>query len=157
MGIEIERKFLVDKAKCKDSAKISSEIYRQGYMLTDPGKTIRIRLANNKGFITIKGISIKASRPEFEYEIPSKDAAELLNNFCTSQITKIRHKVYHGGKLWEVDEFLGDNEGLIIAEIELSNEEEQFNPPEWLAQEVTSETKYYNSNLSLFPYKKWHQ
>ena len=97
-----------------------------------------------------------ASKPEFEYIIPKEDAKDLLDNFCTSDISKIRYKVHYSNKLWEVDEFLGDNEGLIVAEIELSNEQEVVDLPDWIDKEVTGIEKYYNSNLSIIPYKNWN-
>jgi CYTH domain-containing protein len=155
MGIEIERKFLVDKDEWSKSVKDKGHFFRQGYMLTDPAKTIRVRLTENEGFITIKGLSVKASRSEYEYAIPKQDAKELLDNFCTSTISKLRYFVTYQDHLWEVDEFLDDNEGLIIAEIELSSEDEIFERPEWIEREVTQEEKYYNSNLSVNPYKNW--
>ena len=125
--------------------------------MNNPDKTIRVRLTDNKGFITIKGLSTGASRKEFEYPIPEKDAKELLDNFCTTRISKIRNKISYKGKLWEVDEFLDNNAGLIVAEIELSMEQEKFELPDWIANEVTGESKYYNSNLSRHPYKDWKQ
>lgn len=129
--------------------------FRQGYMISDPGKTVRVRLTDEAGYLTIKGISVGATRSEFEYEIPKEDARELLDNFCSSDLTKIRYKVHHNGKLWEVDEFLGDNAGLMVAEIELSDESESFDIPHWVDKEVTGEEKYYNSRLSQNPYKNW--
>lgn len=155
MGVEIERKYLVNKNIWEKTVKGDSHFIRQGYILTSPDKTIRIRLKDNKGYITLKGLSTGASRPEFEYGIPEEDAKELLDKFCTSGITKIRNKLVFNGKLWEVDEFSEDNEGLIIAEIELRSDEETFDLPEWIEKEVTGEEKYYNSNLSVHPFKKW--
>lgn len=155
MGIEIERKFLVKKEQWKKVDKTSGELYRQGYLLTDPTKTIRVRQTNDKGFLTIKGISVGASRAEFEYEIPWKEAEELLNQFAVSELSKIRYKILFEKKLWEIDEFLGDNEGLIVAEIELKSEDETFSLPDWIDVEVTDEEKYYNSNLTQNPYKNW--
>jgi len=155
MGKEIERKYLVDKEKWDLISKPSGQIYRQGYLLTDPAKTIRIRSTEQAGFLTIKGISIGATRQEYEYEIPLTDSKELLDNFSVSELSKIRYKISFGNKLWEVDEFLDDNFGLIIAEIELTSEDETFDIPEWIEKEVTGEEKYYNSNLTILPYKKW--
>lgn len=157
MGVEIERKYLVDKEIWSDTVKDDRHFIRQGYILNNTDKTVRIRLYDNKGYITIKGLSTGASRPEFEYQIPEEDAKELLDNFCTSRISKIRNKISYKGKVWEVDEFLDDNAGLIVAEIELSNEEEPFDLPDWIAKEVTGEEKYYNPNLSQHPYKNWQQ
>ena len=155
MGKEIERKYLVDKEKWDFISKPSGQIYRQGYLLTDPAKTIRIRSTEQAGFLTIKGISIGATRQEYEYEIPLTDSKELLDNFSVSELSKIRYKISFGNKLWEIDEFLDDNFGLIIAEIELTSEDETFDIPEWIEKEVTGEEKYYNSNLTILPYKKW--
>lgn len=155
MPLEIERKFLVKKELWQQWDKPSGELFRQGYLLTDPKKTIRVRQTDDKGFITIKGISVGATRTEYEYEIPVSEAEELLDHFCGSELSKNRFKILFEGKLWEVDEFLGDNEGLIVAEIELQSEDEIFSIPNWVDSEVTSEEKYYNSNLTLNPYKNW--
>ncbi|MGZ5284313.1 MAG: CYTH domain-containing protein [Kaistella sp.] len=155
MPLEIERKFLVKKELWQQWDKPSGELFRQGYLLTDPKKTIRVRQTADKGFITIKGISVGATRTEYEYEIPVSEAEELLDHFCGSELSKNRFKILFEGKLWEIDEFLGDNEGLIVAEIELQSEDEIFSIPNWVDIEVTSEEKYYNSNLTLNPYKNW--
>lgn len=155
MGIEIERKFLVDNKTWNKLQRNNGQLYEQGYILDDPGKTIRIRTTPSTGFITIKGITVGASRAEYEYEIPLAEATELLNQFCTSKISKTRYKVNYAGKCWEIDEFLGDNEGLIVAEIELGDENEIFELPGWIGKEVTDDKRYYNSNLSKHPFKKW--
>lgn len=155
MGIEIERKFLVNRQIWDQLEKPAGEFYRQGYLLTDPTKTIRVRQTSNKGFLTIKGISVGAKRAEFEYEIPFLEAKELLDQFSVSELSKIRYKILFEDKIWEVDEFLDENEGLMVAEIELKTEDETFNIPEWIGEEVTEEEKYYNSNLTLFPFKNW--
>lgn len=155
MGLEIERKFLVNHAKWAVTEKPKGEFYRQGYMLTDPNKTIRVRATDTKGFLTIKGKSEGATRAEFEYEIPKEEAIQLLDIFAVSDLIKYRYKVVFAEKLWEVDVFLGENEGLIVAEIELSSEDETFDLPDWVAEEVTGEKKYYNSNLSTLPFKQW--
>lgn len=123
--------------------------------MIDPGKTIRVRQTPDKGFLTIKGLSIGAARPEYEYEIPLKDAKELLDSFSVAELLKVRYKILFDNKIWEVDEFSGDNSGLIVAEIELIIEDEQFNIPEWVGEEVTGQEKYYNSNLTIQPYKNW--
>ncbi|MGZ5198025.1 MAG: CYTH domain-containing protein [Kaistella sp.] len=155
MAIEIERKFLVDHAKWEALSKPQGTLYRQGYISTDPEKTIRVRLAGKKAHLTIKGLSWGIARKEFEYEIPEADAKELLENFTTSEISKTRYEIEFVKKIWEVDVFHGENEGLIVAEIELENEHEKFELPPWVAKEVTSEEKYYNSHLSSRPFKKW--
>ncbi|MCW3105935.1 MAG: hypothetical protein JWQ09_441 [Segetibacter sp.] len=157
MGVEIERKYLVNKKMWDNTPKDDSYQVRQGYILNEENKTIRIRLTDNKGYITIKGASKGSSRPEFEYPIPIEDAEELLKSFCTQYISKIRHNITYKNKLWEVDEFLDDNAGLIIAEIELKSEGETFDLPGWVEKEVTGDAKYYNSNLSLHPFKNWKQ
>ena len=155
MGLEIERKFLVNHEKWAVAEKPKAEFYRQGYLLTDPNKTIRVRATDTKGFMTIKGKSEGATRAEFEYEIPKEEAIQLLDMFAVSDLTKYRYRVIFDEKLWEVDVFLDENEGLIVAEIELSSEDESFELPEWAAEEVTGEKKYYNSNLSTLPFSKW--
>ena len=155
MPLEIERKYLVNKEIWQETKKPKGMFFRQGYLLTDPNKTIRVRVTDTKSYLTIKGLSIGATRPEFEYEIPKDEAKQLLDMFAISDLTKIRYKVLFNNKLWEVDEFLGNNMGLIVAEIELESEDEAFDLPNWVEKEVTGENKYYNSNLSLFPYKNW--
>jgi adenylate cyclase len=155
MPKEIERKFLINHAKWEQVEKPIGDFYRQGYLLTDPSKTIRVRLTNTSAFLTIKGLSVGATRPEFEYEIPMQDAKELLDGFAVSELSKVRYKINFKDKLWEIDEFLGDNSGLIVAEIELKSENEAFDLPDWIDREVTGEQKYYNSNLTIVPFKDW--
>jgi len=155
MGQEIERKYLVNKSKWQQINKPAGQLYRQGYLVSDPGKTIRVRQTTDKGFLTIKGLSIGATRSEYEYEIPFDEAKELLDNFSISELSKIRYKIFFDNKVWEVDEFLGHNAGLIVAEIELTSEDENFNIPAWVDEEVTGQEKYYNSNLAIRSYKNW--
>ena len=155
MGIEIERKYLIKEDLWPAVDKGKGIYYKQGYLLTDPNKTIRVRISDRNAFLTIKGISKGATRLEFEYEIPLKDAQELLDAFSTSSISKIRYEVEYAGKIWEVDEFLEDNQGLFVAEIELESETESFEIPGWIGKEVTEEIKYYNSNLSMKPFTTW--
>jgi adenylate cyclase len=155
MAIEIERKFLVDHDKWEVLRKPGGKLYRQGYISTDPNKTIRVRLAGNNAYLTIKGISLGASRKEFEYEIPETDAKEFLEHFTEAEISKTRYKIEYSRKIWEVDVFHGENEGLIIAEIELQSESEKFDVPDWVTEDVTTESKYFNSNLSKHPFKSW--
>lgn len=155
MAIEIERKFLVNHKKWELVDKPAGDYYRQGYILNNDNRTVRIRVANQSGYITIKGSTIGIARKEFEYEIPVKDAVELLNDFTSSQIEKTRYKLYFEGKLWEVDVFAGDNSGLITAEIELRSEDEKFAMPDWISAEVSDDKRYFNSNLSVNPYKNW--
>jgi adenylate cyclase len=155
MGVEIERKFLVNKEKWDQVTKEKQSLYRQGYIVSDPEKTIRVRLTDAAAFLTIKGLTVGVSRTEFEYSIPIVEAQQLLDGFCDSVVSKIRYFITHDNKLWEVDEFLGDNEGLMVAEIELGSEDESFSLPEWVDREVTFEKKYSNSNLAKRPYKTW--
>ena|SRR5688572_14549408 len=157
MGIEIERKYLIKEDLWSSVDKGKGIYYKQGYLLTDPNKTIRIRISDRNAFLTIKSSTKGASRLEFEYEIPLKDAQELLDAFSVSSISKIRYEVEYAGKIWEVDEFLEDNQGLIVAEIELRSETESFELPGWIAKEVTEEIKYYNSNLSMKPFITWEK
>ncbi|MEW4922269.1 CYTH domain-containing protein [Algibacter sp. 2305UL17-15] len=154
--IEIERKFLVVSETFKTDAVKSSRIV-QGFLNTHKERTVRVRLIGEKSFLTVKGLSSKngLSRFEWEKEITKEDALELLNLCEPGVIDKIRYEVKVGNHTFEVDEFFGDNEGLIIAEVELENENEAFEKPIWLGEEVTGNIKYYNSQLSKQPYKTW--
>ena len=155
MPLEIERKYLVNLKKWLALAKPKGNHYRQGYIVTDPKKTIRVRVTDTKCFITIKGESTGATRSEYEYKIPHEDAEELLDNFCVAEVEKARYKIIYKNKLWEVDEFLGENEGLIVAEIELEEEDEIFEIPEWVGNEITGDERYYNAELVQNPYQNW--
>ncbi len=155
MALETERKFLIYKDKWQIIGKPDKEFYRQGYLHTDDLKTIRVRQAGSKGFLTIKAKTSGLARMEYEYEIPFEEAGQLLDTLAVSSLTKYRYKMPFGEHLWEVDEFLGDNEGLVIAEIELKSEAEEFLLPEWVGKEVTGDKKYYNASLSRKPYKDW--
>jgi len=153
MGTEIERKFLVREGPWREAA---AETYRQGYLSTVKERTVRVRTINGKGYLTIKGISVGASRLEFEYEIPVAEADELLDKLCEKPlIEKNRYTLDHCGLTWEVDKFFGDNEGLIVAEVELQSEDQVFERPDWVAEEVTSDPRYYNANLIRTPYSNW--
>jgi CYTH domain-containing protein len=153
MATEIERKFLVREGPWREAG---AKTYRQGYLSTVKERTVRVRTINDKGYLTIKGISVGASRLEFEYEIPVEDAEELLDSLCEKPlIEKSRHKLDHGGLTWEVDVFFGENEGLIVAEVELQSENQVFERPDWVAEEVTSDPRYYNANLIKNPYGNW--
>ncbi|MDZ4815156.1 MAG: CYTH domain-containing protein [Verrucomicrobiota bacterium] len=152
MAKEIERKFLVLKKPWKTTdRKVKCW---QGYLAFDP-VTVRVRTMGPKAFLTIKGRTKGFTRDEFEFPIPLKQANELLTSLCGRPVEKVRHYVKHKGHLWEVDEFQGDNKGLIIAEIELISEREKFDRPAWLGNEVTDDHRYYNSHLSKHPYKGW--
>jgi len=155
MGREIERKFLINQTEWSQLEKPAGKNFRQGYLLTDPHKTIRVRTTEINAWLTIKGISKGASRLEYEYEIPLSEGAELLDSFAVSELEKIRYEINHKGKLWEVDVFCGENEGLIVAEIELDAEDESFELPPWVDIEVTTDSRYYNSNLTNAPFKNW--
>jgi adenylate cyclase len=155
MGLEIERKFLVDHEKWKHVIKPKGTPYRQGYLLNDNLRTIRVRVTDKKGYITLKGATSGISRKEFEYAIPLVDGVELLDDFAKSHVEKVRFRIRFKGKLWEVDEFSGDNTGLILAEIELKDEKEGFDKPAWITREVSDDERYYNSNLSVKPFSKW--
>lgn len=155
MPKEIERKFLINKEKWDLVEKPLGCFFRQGYILADSEKTIRVRLAETEAFLTIKSKTVGISRNEYEYEIPTVDAVELLDKFAISELSKVRYNLVYADKIWEIDVFLGENEGLIIAEIELSSEDESFKTPDWISLEVTGDARYYNSNLSKEPYKKW--
>ena len=155
MGQEIERKFLV-AGDFKPFAKKAVRIV-QGYLSSVAERTVRIRVKGDEGFITVKGIGSEsgASRFEWEKEIPVSDALELMKLCEPGVIDKTRYLVDVGGHIYEVDEFYGDNDGLVVAEIELSSEDEDFIRPEWLGEEVTGDVKYYNSMLMKHPYKNW--
>lgn len=155
MAQEIERKFLV-KGDFKSLASKSTRI-TQGYLSSVPERTVRVRVKGEKGYITIKGIGSDsgASRYEWEKEIPVSEVNELLKICEPGVIDKTRFLVKVDNHTFEVDEFYGENEGLVVAEVELSSEEEAFTKPEWLGEEVTGDVKYYNSMLMKNPYKKW--
>ncbi len=155
MAIEIERKFLVKNdawwAKVDHSTRI-----RQGYLAPVGTSSVRVRIEGEKANINIKSASLSISRLEYEYPIPLQDAQEMLDKLCPEpQIDKIRHRVKYGDHLWEIDEFFGDNAGLLVAEIELSREDELFEIPDWLGIEVSNDPRYYNVNLISHPYKNW--
>ncbi len=153
---EIERKFLVKDDRFKTESFKETKI-TQGFLSTVPERTVRVRIKGEKGFITVKGIGNEsgASRYEWEKEISVEDVKDLLKICEPGAIDKTRFNVKSGGHVFEVDEFYGENEGLLVAEVELSAEDEQFEKPDWLGEEVTGEVKYYNSMLMKNPYKNW--
>jgi CYTH domain-containing protein len=154
MAIEIERKFLVKNVQWRGLAQ--GYLYRQGYIPTQDYTTVRVRIIGDRGYLTIKGKNTGMSRPEFEYEIPLPDADQILTSLCQPPlIEKYRYRIEFAGKTWEVDEFLGDNQGLILAEIELSREDEIVELPDWIGEEVTGDRRYYNVNLVRHPYASW--
>ncbi|CAA0193167.1 putative adenylate cyclase [Tenacibaculum maritimum] len=157
MAVEIERKFLVTSNHFKKESFQKKHI-KQGFLNSNKERVVRVRINDNKGFLTIKGASNKTGTTRFEWEkeIDLQEANDLLDLCEKGIIEKYRYLVSSAPHLFEVDEFVGDNAGLIIAEIELQHESENFKKPEWLGKEVTGKKKYYNSNLSKFPFNKWH-
>jgi adenylate cyclase len=154
MAKEIERKFLIASDAWRGLA--PGTTYRQGYLSTVKERTVRVRTIDDKGFLTIKGITVGATRAEYEYEIPVTDATEMLDDLCERPIIeKVRYKISFEGLIWEVDEFLGVNAGLIVAEVELTAEDQAFVKPEWTGDEVTGDPRYYNANLIANPFSTW--
>ncbi|MET6989396.1 CYTH domain-containing protein [Sediminicola arcticus] len=154
--IEIERKYLVVSVDYKKESQKNNRIV-QGFLNTDPFRTVRIRIKGDQGFLTIKGNGNEKGTTRFEWErqIPVNEAEALFKLAEPGSIDKMRYEIRVGEHLWEVDEFFGENEGLIVAEIELKHEDESFERPSWLGVEVTGQSKYYNAQLSKNPYKKW--
>jgi adenylate cyclase len=154
MAKEIERKFLVVGDAWRAGAK--GKRYRQGYLSTHKERTVRVRIAGEQAFLTIKGLTVGTARAEFEYPIPMQDAAEMLDGLCEKPIIdKIRYKVEHQGLTWEIDEFEGVNKGLIVAEVELPSEDAAFAKPSWAGEDVSSDRRYFNSNLIAKPFTTW--
>lgn len=154
MGEEIERKFLVASDSWRERAE--GEPYRQGFLSTEPERTVRVRVAGSRASITIKGKSVGARRTEFEYEIPVADAQRMLETLCKRPlIEKVRYKVVVDDHTWEIDVFEGDNAGLVVAEIELGREDEPFERPDWVGEEVTDDPRYFNANLVARPFGTW--
>ena len=154
MSKEIERKFLVKNLDWKSQAK--GTLYRQGYLNSEKERTVRVRTIDEKSFITVKGITTGVTRMEFEYEIPFADATQMLDNLVEKPIIeKYRYKLAQDGLVWEIDEFLGDNEGLVVAEVELADAQQALVRPDWLGEEVSSDPRYFNNNLVANPYKNW--
>ena len=156
MGVEIERKFLVNSDAFKQQATSQTRIV-QGFLNTDPERTVRVRIRGEKGFLTVKGASNESGTTRFEWEteISAAEAANLIDLCEAGILEKVRFEVPLGKHMFEVDEFLGENKGLILAEVELKHEDERFERPDWLGQEVTGQVQYYNSQLSIKPYKEW--
>ena len=147
MALEIERKFLVDAKKISALNLAGGEKIFQGYLSTDKNKTVRVRVKNNRGFLTIKSANVGIVRKEFEYEIPVADAEEILKLCAPNVLQKVRYKVEYAGKIFEVDIFSGRHQGLILAEVELNSQTEEIDLPDWLGEEVSDNPKYFNSNL----------
>lgn len=156
--IEIERKFLVNAPGYRKGATSRLRMV-QGFLSADPDRTVRVRCIGDHGFLTIKGRTFDqgTSRPEWEYEIPLREAEELLSLCIPSPVEKVRYQVPCDGHTFEVDEFLGANQGLVLAEVELTDRAEEFTRPAWLGKEVTGDPRYYNSQLSQNPYSLWNE
>jgi len=154
MPQEIERKYLVKGEGWRVPGR--GIPYRQGYLSTVPERTVRVRLIRDRGYLTVKGISVGAARAEYEYEIPAEEASEMLDKLCERPlIEKTRYRLEYHGLTWEVDEFDGDNAGLIVAEVELDDEDQAITLPDWVGKEVTGERRYYNASLIAEPYSGW--
>ena len=157
MAIEIEHKFLLANDAWRKHVSRSVK-YRQGYLSSQATSSIRVRIGNDHAWLNIKTATIGTHRHEYEYEIPMADAGEILTNLCRKPlIEKTRHFVTDDNHLWEIDEFEGDNQGLIVAEIELDATGQSFSKPPWLGLEVTDDLRYYNNNLAIHPYSEWRE
>jgi len=156
MPREIERKFLLRNNDWKGTA--TGKKYRQGYLSNRPECTVRVRTVGDRAFLAIKGATVGATRLEYEYEIPVGEAQEMLQRLCLpSIIEKTRYVVPHADHTWEIDEFQGENRGLLLAEIELESEDEIFEVPGWIGAEVTEDPRYYNASLAAYPFQKWRE
>lgn len=153
MGIEIERKFLVVNDAWRSQAVGIS--YCQGYVAKTEEVTVRVRIIGDKGFVTLKGKTKRYSRPEFEYPIPVDDAREMMRLWCTYVVEKNRYRIPVGNLVWEVDEFKGPNDGLVIAEVELEHSDQDVPLPPWVGTEVSHQSQYFNSSLARNPYSEW--
>jgi adenylate cyclase len=154
MPLEIERKYLLRNDSWRSLGE--GKRYRQGYLSTEPGRTVRVRVAAGRGFITVKGLTVNVTRPEYEYAIPVEDADEMLDTLCLKPIIeKVRYTIEHAGLLWEVDEFEGENAGLVIAEVELTEADQTILLPDWIGKEVTDDARYYNASLISNPFTSW--
>jgi adenylate cyclase len=154
MPREIERKYLVRNDGWRP---VGAGIrYRQGYLSTDPGRSVRVRVGAGAGFLTIKGPLVGMTRQEYEYPIPVEEANEMLDSLCLKPIIeKTRYLIEHAGRQWEVDEFEGENAGLVIAEVELECANQRITLPDWVGEEVTDDLRYYNASLRTYPFVKW--
>ncbi|GAB3537311.1 CYTH domain-containing protein [Noviherbaspirillum agri] len=154
MGVEIERKFLVRNQDWK--ALGQGVLLRQGYLSSAPERIVRVRIEGNTAMLTIKGRTSGMTRSEWEYPVPMQDAQVFLDKLCERPIIeKYRYRIPFEGLVWEVDEFLGENAGLVVAEVELKSEQQAFARPEWIGDEVTHDARYFNANLLRLPYTKW--
>jgi adenylate cyclase len=154
MGIEIERKFLVKGTDWRSMA--TGTLYRQGYIPTVGKQTVRVRIAGQSGYLTLKGPTVNFSRSEFEYSIPLQDAQQMLEQLCDQPlIEKVRYRIPWHDLVWEVDEFLGDNAGLFLAEVELCDPQQPITLPDWIGEEVSHDPCYRNAYLARNPYRHW--
>lgn len=154
MGVEIERKFLLQGEAWRGLGQ--AVLLRQGYLSSARERVVRVRIEGEQAMLTIKGANVGATRGEWEYPIPLADAVELLDGLCEQPlIEKVRHRIEHTGMVWEVDEFLGANAGLVVAEIELASEDQPFDKPDWVGAEVSGDARYYNANLIRHPFSQW--
>ena len=155
MAIEIERKFLLKNQQWRDVAGEGCLI-RQGYLSDQPERTVRVRLSGEQAWLTIKGKTQGIARLELEYSIPVIEAMQLLDQLClTPLIEKYRYRILQGTLVWEIDEFLGENAGLVVAEIELTAADQHFDRPDWLGDEVSDDSRYFNSALIRQPFSSW--
>ncbi len=155
MALEIERKFLVTGDSWRDAVELETRML-QGYLANNQNATVRVRVAGDQAFLTVKGMMRGASRSEYEYPIPPADAQAMLAELSVSPpVDKVRHQVRCGEHLWDLDVFAGENAGLVLAEVELEREDEPFEMPDWAGREVTGELRYYNVNLARHPYRHW--
>lgn len=155
MATEIERKFRVEGEAWRQHVG-TGKIYRQGYLSTDAERTVRVRVVGQQGYVTIKGKMVGVSRQEFEYTIPLDDATAMLEGLCLRPlIEKTRYRLPYAGLIWEIDEFSGENQGLIIAEVELADEHQRIQLPDWVGDEVTDDARYVNANLVMHPFSQW--
>lgn len=153
MGVEIERKFLLAGELWRTLG--APLLLRQGYLSSDPARVVRVRVEGDHAYLTIKGKSVGATRGEWEYPVPLADANELLELCEQPIVEKYRRRIDFAGNTWEVDEFLGVNQGLVLAEIELESEDQAFDKPDWIGEDVTHDKRYYNSNLVRHPFSRW--
>ncbi len=153
MPQEIERKFLVRRELW--SPPDGGTLYRQGYLSSDPCRTVRVRIAADRAYLTVKGATRGISRPEFEYPIPTADAVQLLDLCPPPWVEKTRYRVRVGAHTWEVDDFHGENEGLLLAEVELASPGDELELPPWVEREVSGDPRYYNASLARNPYRNW--
>jgi adenylate cyclase len=155
MGQEIERKFLVKGIAWRNGDGVS---IRQGYLHNEVDGTVRVRTKGEHAYLTVKGSTSGITRLEFEYEIPLEEADQILDELCQKPlIEKTRYEVHVGRFKWEIDEFLGENAGLVVAEVELEDEDQEFPRPDWLGEEVSGDFRYQNANLVKHPYSKWNE